>query len=118
MSRIEIEIMNPKSASAAFIDAWNRAEAGEAIIPRLAFGSYAELFSALPESRFELLRQVVKQPSVSLSQLATRLGRESDAVETDVKELLEIGLLDWDVTGNLIAPYDEIHIHADLTQAA
>jgi len=118
MSRIEIEIMNQTSASSAFVDAWNRAEAGETVIPRLAFGSYAELFLALPESRFELLRHVVRQPGLSLSQLADRLGRESNAVETDVKALLHIGLLDQNDKGSLSAPYDEIFIHADLTQAA
>lgn len=118
MNRIEIEIMTVTAASAAFADAWNRAAAGEAITPRIAFGSYSELFSTLPESRFELLRHIVRQPGLSLSQLVTRLGRESSAVETDIKVLLDIGLLDKDATGRLIAPYDEILIHADLTKAA
>jgi len=118
MSRIEIEIMTPATASAAFVEAWNRAVAGESVIPRLSFGSYAELFSALPEYRFELLRHVVRQPGLSLSQLTMRLGRESNAVKADVKALLDIGLLDQDATGNLTAPYDEILIHANLTQAA
>jgi predicted transcriptional regulator len=118
MSRIEIEIMTPTAASAAFADVWNRAAAGATIIPHLAFGSYAELFRALPESRFELLRYVVKEPGLSLPQLTARLGRESDAVKADVKALLDIGLLDRDATGHLTAPYDEILIHANLTQAA
>ena len=118
MSRIEIEIMNPKSASAAFADAWNRAAAGESITPRIAFGSYAELFSTLPESRFELLREVVKQPGLSLSQLSMRLGRESNVIEADVKALMDIGLIEQDANGDLTAPYDEILIHADLTKAA
>jgi len=118
MSRIEIEIMSTTSASAAFADAWNRAAAGETITPRIAFGSYAELFSALPESSFELLRHVVKKPGLSLSQLATRLGRESNILEVEVKALVDIGLLDQDAKGHLTAPYDEILIHADLTKAA
>jgi predicted transcriptional regulator len=118
MSRIDIEIMNTRSASAAFADAWNRAAAGEVIIPRIAFGSYAEFFSTLPESRFELLRHVVRQPGLSLSQLVMRLGLESNVIEADVKALVDIGLIEQDAKGNLTAPYDEILIHADLTKAA
>jgi predicted transcriptional regulator len=116
MSRIEI--MNQTSAGSAFIDARNRAEAGATVIPRLVFGSCAELSLALPESRFKLLRHVVRQPGLSLSQLADRLGRESNATKTDVKALLHISLLDQNDKGSLAAPYDEIFIRADLTQAA
>lgn len=118
MSRIEIEIMTRMAASAAFADSWNRAAAGEAITPRLAFGSYAELFSMLPEFRFELLRQIVRQPGLNLSQLVTRFGRDRAIIEADVKALIDIGLLEKDNKGNFTAPYNEILIHADLTQAA
>jgi len=118
MSRIEIEIMSSTSASTAFAEAWNRASAGETVIPRLAFGSYAELLLALPESRFELLQHVVGKPGLRQSQLVTRLGRNYDVVESDVKALMDIGLLYKDPQGYLFAPYDEILIHADLTKAA
>jgi antitoxin CcdA len=101
-----------------FADAWNRAAAGEVIIPRIAFGSYAELFSTLPGSRFELLRHVVRQPGLSLSQFVMQIGRESKLIEADVKALVDIGLIEQDAKGNLAAPYDEILIHADLTKAA
>jgi len=50
MSRIEIQNLSTTSASAAFADALNRAAAGVAISPRIAFGSYAELFSVMMKS--------------------------------------------------------------------
>ena len=118
MSCIEIEIMSADSASRAFADAWNLAAEGKDVMPRIAFGSYAELLLALPESRFELLRHVVRKPGLSQSQLVTRLGCESDFVMAEVKALVDIGLLDKDANGHLTAPYDEILIHADLTKAA
>lgn len=118
MNRIEIEIMSPAKASAAFAEAWTRAAAGEPVAPRLAFGSYVELFSALSERRFELLRYVSAHPGLNIRRLAAGLERDYKNVHTDVKALLDLGLLEKDDHGWLTTPYDEIVIRADLTQAA
>ena len=119
MKRIEIEIMRSSDALNAVIDTWHKAEAGKHVTPRLSFGSIKDLFSAITEKRLELLRYVAKQKEVlNTRQLAQALGRDYKNVYTDVSELEKLGLVEKDEKGALTVPYDEIVIHAGLTEAA
>ena len=119
MKRLDIVIMHTSEAMDAAIDTWHRVEAGEGVTPRLSFGSIRDLFSAITEKRLELLRFVAeRQASLNIRQLAQALGRDYKNVHTDVGELEELGLIEKAETGLLTVPYDEIVIHAGLTQAA
>ena len=119
MKRIEIEIMRSSDALNAVMDTWHIAEAGKHVTPRLSFSSIKDLFSAITEKRLELLRYVAEQKSVANTrQLARALGRDYKNVYTDVSGLEELGLLEKDEKGALTVPYDEIVIHAGLTDAA
>ncbi|MGQ0652383.1 MAG: HVO_A0114 family putative DNA-binding protein, partial [Betaproteobacteria bacterium] len=86
--------------------------------PRLAFGSIAELFSAVTEKRVELIRHVARHEGLQIRPLAKALGRDYKNVHTDVQALLELGLLEKDQRGVLSAPFDEIVIRAGLREAA
>ena len=118
MRRIEVEILTPQAALDAFAATWRRAQAGEAVTPRLAFGSLHELFSALTEKRLELMRYVASNEGVNTYQLARQLGRDYKNVHTDVAALVELGLLDKSGQGGLSAPYDEIVIRAGIREVA
>ena len=119
MKRIEIEIMRSSDALNAVINTWHIAEAGKHVTPRLSFGSIKDLFAAITEKRLELLRYVAEQKSVSNTRrLAQALGRDYKNVHTDVSGLEELGLVEKDEKGALTVPYDEIVIHAGLTEAA
>jgi predicted transcriptional regulator len=118
MNRIEIRVLNPRAALRAFADTWQQAEAGEESKHRLAFGSLRALFSAITEKRLELLRHVASNEGLNVRQLAQALGRDYKNVHTDVAELVALGLLERDDKGLLIAPYDEILIHAGIRDAA
>lgn len=117
MSRIEFEVLKPQAALAAFAKTWRRVEAGDEPVPRIAFGSLRELFSAITERRLELVRSVAANEALNTRQLAQRLGRDYKNVHTDVRELLELGLLEKDARGRLTAPFDEIVIHASVRDA-
>jgi predicted transcriptional regulator len=119
MKRIEIEIMRSSDALNTAIDIWHKSEAGKPVTPRLSFGSIKDLFSAITEKRLELLRYVAEQKEVlNIRQLAQALGRDYKNVHTDVGELEVLGLIEKDEKGALTVPYDEIVIHAGLTEAA
>jgi predicted transcriptional regulator len=119
MKRIEIEIMRSSEALKAAVDTWHRAEAGRQITPRISFGSIKDLFAAITEKRLELLRHVAdQQNTLNTRQLAQGLGRDYKNVHTDVSQLQELGLIEKDDKGLLSVPYDEIVIHAGLTEAA
>ena len=119
MKRLEIVIMRTSDALDAAIDTWHKVEAGEGITPRLSFGSIRDLFSAITEKRLELLRYVAeRQATLNIRQLAQALGRDYKNVYTDVSDLEELGLIEKGEAGLLTVPYDEIVIHAGLTEAA
>jgi predicted transcriptional regulator len=118
MNRIEVEVLKPQAALDAFSATWQRATAGEAITPRLAFGSLRELFSVLTEKRLELMRHVAANEGLNTHQLARQLERDYKNVHADVAALAELGLLEKDDRGGLSAPFDEIVIHAGIRDAA
>jgi predicted transcriptional regulator len=118
MSRIEIEVLKSEAALDAFTRTWQRTEAGETVTPRLAFGSLRDLFSAITQKRLEIIRFVAEHEGLNSRQLAQEIGRDYKNVYTDVKDLVELGLLDKDARGRLTAPFDEIVIHATVRDAA
>ena len=118
MNRIESEVLGSRAALAAFARAWRRTKAGRKTTPRLAFGSIAELFSAVTEKRLELVRHVAVKDGLQIRPLARALQRDYKNVHSDVQALIELGLLEKDEHGGLRAPFDEIVIRAGLRKAA
>lgn len=118
VKRIEIEVLKPRGAAAAFSETWRRAVRGKSTMARLAFGSLAALFSAITEKRLELIRFVAAHEGLNTRKLAQALGRDYKNVYTDVAALVDLGLLDKDARGGLSAPFDEIVIRAGIRKAA
>lgn len=118
MKRIEIEILRSSDALKAVVNTWNNSESGAEITPRICFGSIKDLFSAITEKRLELLRFLADQKDLNTRQLAQGLGRDYKNVYTDVRGLEGLGLIEKNDKGMLSVPYDEIVIHAGLTEAA
>jgi predicted transcriptional regulator len=118
MKRIEIEILKPNDALDAFKATWEKAEKGKNVTPRLIFGNLKELFSAITEKRMELIRFIAENEGYNIRQIALEIGRDYKNVHTDVSELIELGLLEKDSNGFLLAPYDEIVIHTTIRDAA
>src|SRR5258708_31814863 len=81
-------------ASRRFVDAWHRAERGEAFHERhLAFESWDALARVLTGKRTELLRYVRRHDVTTVRALAKALGRDYSNVHADVQALTEAGLL-------------------------
>ena len=117
-SRINIEVLKSQAALDTFTETGQKVKAGETMTPRLAFGSLRELFSAITEKRLEMLRFVATNENLNTRQLSQQLGRDYKNVYTDVKDLVELGLLEKNERGQLTAPFDEIVIHATVRDAA
>jgi predicted transcriptional regulator len=100
---------NAEAMARRFIDAWHRAERGEAVDEHhLSFESWARLVGVLTPRRLELLRHLRRHPAVSIADLARALGRDYKRVHTDVEALAAAGLIDRTPAG-LRADYGEIH---------
>jgi predicted transcriptional regulator len=97
-----------KEATRRFIDAWHRAEKGEAFRERhLAFESWDALARVLTGKRMELLHYVRRHDVTSVRALAKALGRDFNDVQGDVEVLTTAGLLDA-TDGGVRADYDAI----------
>lgn len=118
MNRIEVEVLKSQAALDAFAETWRRVEGDEDVVPRLAFASLHELFSALTEKRLELMRFVASHEGLNSHRLAQKLERNYKNVHTDVAALVDLGLLEKNDQGALTAPFDEIVIHAGIRDAA
>ena len=97
-----------EEASQRFVEAWHRAEKGEAVRERhLAFESWDALARTLTNKRMDILRHVRRHKVKSVRALAKALGRDYANVHADVKALKDAGLID--ATDNqLRADYDAI----------
>ncbi|MGH8470370.1 MAG: hypothetical protein ACREVY_15770 [Gammaproteobacteria bacterium] len=118
MKRIEIEVLGGEAALKAFAKTWRQARTGKHVVPRIAFGSLSELFSTVTEKRLALIRHVAAHGALNTRQLALALGRDYKNVHSDVRALVETGLLEKDAHGRLFTPFDEIVIRAGLRTAA
>jgi len=76
----------------------------------LNFESPAILFGRLTEKRWNLIRQLQAAGPVGVRELARRAGRDVRRVHDDVATLLELGLFEKTTDGQLICPYDDIHV--------
>ncbi len=80
--------------AAAFLDAVERAERGEAMHKRvLSFESWEGLAAVMMGERYRLLRHLHAHPEPSVSALARPLGRQYRRVHADVAALEGVGLL-------------------------
>src|ERR1700684_2367534 len=110
MSEVKIAVGGAmeEEASRGFIDAWHRAERGEAFHERrLAFESWGSLTRVLTGKRMELLHYVRRHDVASIRALAKALGRDYSNVHADVQALTGAGLLDAS-SGGVRTDYDAI----------
>jgi predicted transcriptional regulator len=78
-----------------FVDAWKRAESGDAREERiLTFDSWEGLASLLTTERYRLLRSLHANPEKSVNALAKSLHRQYRRVHDDVVALERAGLID------------------------
>jgi predicted transcriptional regulator len=110
MSKVEITVGGAmeQDASRRFVDAWHRAERGEAVHERhLAFESWDPLARVMTGERMELLHYVRRHKVGSVRALAKAMGRDYSNVHADVQALALAGLLDT-ADGGVQADYDVI----------
>jgi len=97
-----------QDAARRFVDAWHRAERGDARRERhLVFESWDALARVLTGKRMELLRYVHRHRVASVRALAKALGRDYSNVHADVQALTAAGLIETGKDG-LRADYDAI----------
>lgn len=103
--KVQVHVEGLADSGRRFVEAWRRAERGEAIREEhLSFESFEGLLATLSPKRIALVRFVRRRPNLSIAKLARELRRDYKRVHGDVRALEAAGLLEQGEDG-LCAPY-------------
>lgn len=84
----------------------------------LNFESPGAFFGRLTERRWALVRALQGQGEIALRELARRVERDVKRVHEDMRELLELGLVERGEGGGVVCPFARVHIDMELRVAA
>ena len=90
---------------------------GERQESRISFLSVEQMWKTLNPKRTEILRAMTSQGTLSIREVARRVGRDVKAVHGDVQALLVAGVLEREGRG-VVFPYDGVHVDFMLGMAA
>jgi predicted transcriptional regulator len=108
---IRIGIKDPDESAQEVIEAWHRAERGEAPeepIHRVYFQDLETLLRALSVRRLEILKSLHKTGPLSIRALAKMLERDYKNVHQDVTLLQKLGLIERSGKGAVTVPWESI----------
>ena len=84
--------------------------AGKKQDARISFAEPELLWRLLTQKRWTLLRAMTGHGAMSIREAARRVERDVKAVHGDVHALLNAGVLERTDDGQVIFPYDAVHV--------
>ncbi len=84
----------------------------------ISFVSVELLWQTMTGKRWELLKVMTGQGAMSIREAARRVGRDVKSVHSDVHALLDAGILDRTDKGQIVFPFDAVHVDFTLTAVA
>lgn len=91
---------------------------GEAQGNFISFATPELLFQTLTQLRWSILKTMTGAGPMTIRELARRVERDVRRVHDDVAALLGCGVLERTDTGEIVFPYDEIHVDFTLQAQA
>jgi predicted transcriptional regulator len=87
------------------------------LLLRVGFESAGQMLAVFSPKRWELLASLRQGGTMTIAELARRLGRNYKSVHSDVAKLTEWLAVEKDVQGQILAPYSEIIVDVRLPEA-
>ena len=91
---------------------------GEPQGSHISFASAEQLFSIMTPKRLAMVRTMAGAGPLSIREVARRLGRDVKAVHSDVHALLRCGVLSRTREGQVIFPFNAVHVNVMIEAAA
>jgi predicted transcriptional regulator len=107
MRTVTLEVSSRKETNGRLLRAFEGQPQGEVI----SFDSPALLFKVLTQKRWELLSALTGAGPMTLREAARRVERDVKAVHGDVHALLNVGILRKTDTGQIVFPFDAVHVN-------
>lgn len=114
MRTVTLDISSRESLNSRFLRAVEGKPQGDII----SFATPELMFKTLSVKRWEVLKVMTGAGSMTIRELARRLGRDVKAVHGDVHALLNVGIVQKNESGRIIFPFDDVHVNFMLKQAA
>lgn len=114
MRTVTLDVSSRENTNRRFL----RAFEGEAQGDIISFESPALLFKVLSGKRWEVLNLMTGSGPMTIRELARRLGRDVKAVHGDVHALLNAGILQKTDDGQIVFPFEALHVDFMLKEAA
>lgn len=106
MRTVTLEIASQETINQRFRGAFDDRAQGVFI----SFESPALLFKVLSGKRWELLKLMTGAGPMTIREAARRAGRDVKAVHGDIQALLSAGLLEKTAKGQIVFPFDAVHV--------
>lgn len=116
MKTVVFSIENLDTALAGFRDAWTSGKSETSA--HVGFSTWELMHRALSPKRLEIVRVMGAAGPLTIREVARRVGRDFKGVHTDVKLLVDAGVIDKDERGRVVFPYDKIHVDFEISAAA
>jgi predicted transcriptional regulator len=81
----------------------------------ITFASPELLFQTITEPRWQIIKAMTGAGPLSLREVAQRVGRDVEAVQDDVRALLDTGVLEPASEEAIVFPYEVVHVDFTLT---
>jgi predicted transcriptional regulator len=76
----------------------------------ISFASAELLWKVITPKRWQVLRAMTGAGPIAIREVARRVERDVKAVHGDVQALLKVGVIDRTTNGQIVFPYDEVHV--------
>jgi len=106
MKSVTLEVSSREKINSRLLRAFD----GEAQGQFLSFESPELLFKVISGKRWDLLKIMTGAGAMTIREAARRMGRDVKAVHGDVQALLKAGILQKTEKGQIIFPYDAVHV--------
>lgn len=106
MNTVTLEVSSREKISQRFLSAFEGAPQGKFI----SFESPELLFKVISGKRWDLLKVMTGAGPMTIREAARRIKRDVKAVLGDVQALLKAGLLRKTDKGQIVFPFDVVHV--------
>ena len=114
MTTVTLGIASRDDITRSFAAAIRGEEQGELI----SFATPELLLKTLTQLRWDILKKMTGAGAMSIRELARRVDRDVRRVHDDVLALINVGVLERSDNGDIVFPYDAIHVDFTLQAEA
>jgi predicted transcriptional regulator len=113
MKTVTLEVASREDVTRRALDAFK----GKRQNARISFATPELLWKVLTAKRWDMLKAMAGQGALTIREVARRVGRDVKAVHSDVRALIDAGLVVRTETNQVSFPFDAIRVEFTLRAA-